>query len=167
MNDQRTLLLMRHAKSDYPEGVADHDRPLAPRGIREAGLAGDWLRANAPTIDAVLCSTAMRARQTLDNTRIDAPVRYSERLYGATPGTMIEEISETTDAVATLLVVGHEPTMSGLALILADDDGTDTAVVERISAKFPTSAIAVLAVPGAWKGLEPGRAALAGFEVPR
>jgi len=167
MNDQRTLLLMRHAKSDYPEGVADHDRPLAPRGIREAGLAGDWLRANAPTIDAVLCSTATRARQTLDNTRIDAPVRYSERLYGATPGTMIEEISETTDAVATLLVVGHEPTMSGLALILADDDGTDTAVVERISAKFPTSAIAVLAVPGAWKGLEPGRAALAGFEVPR
>ena len=167
MNDQRTLLLMRHAKSDYPAGVADHDRPLAPRGIREAGLAGDWLRANVLTIDAVLCSTATRARQTLDNTRIGAPVRYSERLYGATPGTMIEEISETAAAVATLLVVGHEPTMSELALILADDDGTDTAVVERISAKFPTSAIAVLAVPCAWKGLEPGRAALTGFEVPR
>ena len=167
MNDQRTLLLMRHAKSDYPAGVADHDRPLAPRGIREAGLAGDWLRANVPTIDAVLCSTATRARQTLDNTRIGAPVRYSERLYGATPGTMIEEINETADAVATLLVVGHEPTMSALALILADDDGTDTAVVERISVKFPTSAIAVLAVPCAWKGLEPGRAALIGFEVPR
>ncbi|SRR5271166_1274007 len=167
MNDQRTLLLMRHAKSDYPAGVADHDRPLAPRGIREAGLAGDWLRANVPTIDAVLCSTATRARQTLDNTRIGAPVRYSERLYGATPGTMIEEINETAAAVATLLVVGHEPTMSELALILADDDGTDTAVVERISAKFPTSAIAVLAVPCAWKGLEPGRAALTGFEVPR
>ena len=167
MNDQRTLLLMRHAKSDYPAGVADHDRPLAPRGIREAGLAGDWLRANVPTIDAVLCSTATRARQTLDNTRIGAPVRHSERLYGATPGTMIEEINETADAVATLLVVGHEPTMSALALILADDDGTDTAVVERISVKFPTSAIAALAVPCAWKGLEPGRAALTGFEVPR
>jgi phosphohistidine phosphatase len=167
MNDQRTLLLMRHAKSDYPAGVADHDRPLAPRGIREAGLAGDWLRANVPTIDAVLCSTATRARQTLDNTRIEAPVRYSERLYGAAPGTMIEEVNETADAVATLLVVGHEPTMSELALILADDDGTDTAVVERISAKFPTSAIAVLAVPCAWKGLEPGRAALTGLEVPR
>jgi phosphohistidine phosphatase len=167
MTDRHTLLLMRHAKSDYPAGVADHDRPLAPRGIREAGLAGDWLRANVPPIDAVLCSTATRARQTLDNTRIGAPVRYSERLYGATPGTMIEEISQTTDAVATLLVVAHEPTMSELALILADDDGTNTAVVERISAKFPTSAIAVLAVPCAWKGLEPGRAALTGFEVPR
>jgi phosphohistidine phosphatase len=158
---------MRHAKSDYPAGVADHERPLAPRGIREAGLAGDWLRANVPTIDGVLCSTATRARQTLARSGIDAPVRYSERLYGATPGTMIDEISETADAVATLLVIGHEPTMSELALTLADDDGTDAAVVERISTKFPTSAIAVLTVPGAWKGLEPRRAALTGFEVPR
>jgi phosphohistidine phosphatase len=158
---------MRHAKSDYPEGVADHDRPLASRGIREAGLAGDWLRANVPAVDAVLCSTATRARQTLDNTRIEAPVRYSERLYGATPGTMIEEIGSTADAVATLLVIGHEPTISGLALVLADDDGTDMAVVERISQKFPTSAIAVLAVPGAWEDVEPGHAALIGLEVPR
>ncbi|ORW91993.1 hypothetical protein AWB92_00325 [Mycobacterium sp. IEC1808] len=167
MTERRTLLLMRHAKSDYPEGVPDHDRPLAPRGIREAGLAGDWLRANVHAIDAVLCSTATRARQTLDRTGIDAPVRYSERLYGATPGTMIAEINETGDDVGTLLVVGHEPTMSGLAIILAADDGTDVAVLERISTKFPTSAIAVLAVPGAWKGLEPGGAALTGFEVPR
>jgi phosphohistidine phosphatase len=167
MSERHTLLLMRHAKSDYPEGVPDHDRPLAPRGIREAGLAGDWLRANAPAVDAVLCSTATRARQTLDRTGIGAPVRYSARLYGATPGTMIEEINETADDVGTLLVIGHEPTMSSLALVLADDDGTNIAVVERISTKFPTSAIAVLAAPGAWKGLEPGRAALTGFEVPR
>ncbi|OBH01411.1 MULTISPECIES: histidine phosphatase family protein [unclassified Mycobacterium] len=167
MQSKRTLLLMRHAKSDYPEGVADHDRPLAPRGVREAGLAGDWLRANVSPVDAVLCSTATRARQTLANTGLDAPVRYSERLYGATPGTVIEEINETSDEVGTLLVVGHEPTTSELALILADGDGTDDAVVERISTKFPTSAIAVLAVPGAWRDLEPGRAALTGFEVPR
>ena len=167
VNDQHTLLLMRHAKSDYPDGVADHDRPLAPRGIREAGLAGDWVRAHMPTIGAVLCSTATRARQTLDNTRIDAPVRYSERLYDATPGTMIEEIIETADDIGTLLVIGHEPTTSALALILADDDHTDAAVLERISTKFPTSAIAVLAVPCAWKGLEPRRAALTGFEVAR
>jgi phosphohistidine phosphatase len=167
MSDQHTLLLMRHAKSDYPDGVPDHDRPLAQRGIREARLAGDWLRANVPAIDGVLCSTATRARQTLANTGIDAPVRYSERLYGATPGAMIDEINETADAVATLLVIGHEPTMSALALILADDDGTDHAVLERISEKFPTSAIAVLTVPCAWKSLEPRRAALTGLEVPR
>ncbi len=166
VEDPRTLLLMRHAKSDYPPGVADHDRPLAPRGVKQAGLAGDWLRANAPAIDAVLCSTATRARQTLANTRLDAPVRYSERLYGATPGTMIEEINAVGDDVQTLLVVGHEPTMSGLALGLAGT-GTDAAAAERISAKFPTSAIAVLTVPFGWKDLELGRAALIAFEIPR
>src|SRR5262245_49309 len=97
MNRQRTLLLMRNAKSGYPEGVAEHDRPLAPRGIREAGLAGHWLRANTPGVDSVLCSTATRARETLANTGIGAPARYTERLYGATPGIMIEEINTVGD----------------------------------------------------------------------
>src|SRR6185437_275920 len=100
---------MRHAKSDYPAGVADHDRPLAPRGIRQAGLAGDWLRAHAPTVDGVLCSTATRTRETLLNTRIDASARYSERLYASTPGAMIDEINTVDDGVNTLLVIGHEP----------------------------------------------------------
>jgi phosphohistidine phosphatase len=171
MKDQATLLLLRHAKSSYPDGfpelIADHDRPLARRGVREAALAGDWLRANAPTIDGVLCSTATRARQTLSRSGIEAPVRYAERLYGATPGVMIEEINKVSDEVTTLLVVGHEPTMSSVALILAGSDGTDTAAVERLSAKYPTSAIAVLAVPCAWKSLGPGVAALTAFHVPR
>jgi phosphohistidine phosphatase len=161
------LLLMRHAKSDYPDGVRDHDRPLAPRGIRQAALAGDWLRANAPAIDEVLCSTATRARETLANTGIDATVRYSERLYGATPGTMIDEINEVADTVNTLLVVGHEPTMSALAIGLAGTDDTDAAAVQRISEKFPTSAIAVLTLEGDWKSLELNRAALRVFHVPR
>ena len=49
----RTLILLRHAKSDYPDGVADHERPLAQRGIREAALAGDWIREHLPAVDAV------------------------------------------------------------------------------------------------------------------
>jgi phosphohistidine phosphatase len=167
VTDQRTLLLMRHAKSDYPPGVADHDRPLAPRGIKQAGLAGDWLRANAPTIDEVLCSTATRTRETLLNTRIDAPARYSERLYASTPGTMIDEINTVDDGVSTLLVIGHEPTMSTLALALGGAGDTNASAAERISVKFPTSAIAVLTVPCAWKQLELGVATLIDFEVPR
>jgi phosphohistidine phosphatase len=162
-----TLLLLRHAKSSYPDGIADHDRPLAPRGIREAALAGDWLRANVPTIDGVLCSTATRTRQTLSRTGIDAPTRFDERLYGATPGVLIEEINKVSDDITTLLVVGHEPAMSEVSLILAGADGTDEAALERISDKYPTSAIAVLAVPGGWAALEPGRAALTAFHVPR
>jgi phosphohistidine phosphatase len=130
-------------------------------------LAGDWLRANQAAIDAVLCSTATRARETLARSGIDAPVRYVERLYGATPGTVVEEINGVSDDVSTLLVVGHEPTISEVAIILAGADGTDTVALERISAKFPTSAIAVLRVPGQWEQVEPGSAALVDFHVPR
>src|SRR5690349_22144621 len=108
-----TLLLLRHAKSDYPDGVADHERPLAARGIREAAMAGDWIRANVPPIDAVLCSTATRTRQTLARTGIDAPVRYVDRIYDATPGTVIDVIngveSEFGADVSTVLLIGHEP----------------------------------------------------------
>jgi len=160
-------VLLRHAKSDYPEGVADHDRPLAARGIREAGLAGEWLRDNVPTIDRVLCSSATRTRQTLDLTQITAPASYLDQLYGATPGTMIDEINGVTDAVTTLLVVGHEPTISQVALGLAAPDGSDDAAAEQISMKFPTSGIAVLRIPGSWAGLELSGAELVSFHVPR
>lgn len=162
----RSLLLMRHAKSSYPSGVADHDRPLAPRGIREAGLAGDWLRANVPAVEEVLCSTATRARETLACSGIEAPVRYVERLYGAAPGTVIEEINTVSDEVTTLLVVGHEPTISAVALALAGS-GTNNDAAQRISIKFPTSGIAVLSVTGDWKQLELAGAALVTFHVPR
>lgn len=162
----RTLVLMRHAKSGYPDGVPDHDRPLAPRGEREAGLAGDWLRGHVPPIGAVLCSSAVRTRQTLERTGIVAPVDYLEALYGASPGTMIAQINGVSDDVTTLLVIGHEPTVSEVALGLADDD-SDTDATEEIEAKFPTSGIAVLRVPGGWAELELGGAALVEFRVPR
>jgi len=163
----RTLVLMRHAKSDYPVGVADHDRPLAARGIREAGLAGDWLRTTLPVIDAVLCSTAVRTRQTLDRTGIAAPVSYLQRLYDTTGGAMLEEINRVDDDVTTLLVVGHEPTVSQVALGLAARPASNADAVGRIEMKFPTSGIAVLRVPGAWSALELNGAELASFHVPR
>ena len=166
----RTLLLLRHAKSDYPDGVADHDRPLAPRGIREAGLAGDWIRANVATVDAVLCSTATRTRQTLERTGLDlkdADVRFDDDLYDSAPGTVIRLINGVANDVRTLLVVGHEPTMSMLALGLGDGEGSDPAAAERIATKFPTSSIAVLTTSQSWDRLELHSANLVAFHVPR
>jgi phosphohistidine phosphatase len=166
-DDHHTLLLMRHAKSAYPDGVADFDRPLAPRGEREAGLAGDWLRANLPGVDAVLCSTATRARATLERTGVDAPARYASRLYGATPGAVLDELNGVGGDVATVLLIGHEPTMSQVALGLAGIRGTDPRTEARVATKFPTSGIAVLRVEGTWAGLTLGGAALVDFHVPR
>src|SRR5271165_369583 len=164
---RRTLLLMRHAKSAYPAGVTDHGRPLSPRGIREARLAGDWLRSHAPRIDAVLCSTATRARETLSHTGLDAPVTFCERLYDAVPGTVIDAINHVDDDVSTLLVIGHEPAIGQVSLGLASAEASNKTASHQISTKFPTSAIAVLRTGEAWQRLEPGSAALVGFHVPR
>ncbi len=163
---RRTLVLLRHAKSAYPAGVADHDRPLAPRGVREAGLAGDWLKASVPRIDLVLCSTAERARQTLARAAVEGSVHYVERLYGAGAATVIDEIRSVADDVDTLLVVGHEPTMSEVTLDLAGDK-TDVSAAQQVSTKFPTSGIAVLDVADRWQQLQPASATLVDFHVPR
>ena len=157
---------MRHAKSGYPDGVADHDRPLAERGVREAPLAGAWLRSHVGDVDAVLCSTATRTRQTLARTGIEAPVQYLDALYDATPGTVLAAINGVADDVTTLLVVGHEPTTSSLALALAGP-GSDAAAVGEIETKFPTSALAMLRTDATWDALELGAATLVAFHIPR
>lgn len=171
---RRTLVLLRHAKSDYPDDVADHDRPLAPRGEREATLAGEWLREGAglqPPVQAVLCSSATRTRQTLQRTGLTVPTHVTERLYGATPGTVIAEVNAAATRFdfdpQTLLVVGHEPAMSQVAVGLADAAESNLAAAERISSKYPTSALAVLRFEGPWSALELGTAALVTFYVPR
>lgn len=156
MSDRlRTLLLLRHAKSDYPDGVVDHDRPLASRGVREAGLAGEWIRSTIGDVDAVLCSTATRTRQTLERTGISAPVEFVDRIYDATAGIVIEEVNGAQarfgDGVSTLLVIGHEPVMSSVALGLADERSANGPVAEKISAKYPTSSIAVLRSSAPWE----------------
>ncbi|UXA12101.1 histidine phosphatase family protein [Mycobacterium sp. SMC-8] len=172
MSDRRrTLLLLRHAKSDYPDGVVDHDRPLAARGVREGALAGDWIRTNVGAVDAVLCSTATRTRQTLERTGIIAPVQYVDRIYDATPGIVIEEINAVPTRfggdVSTLLVIGHEPVMSSLALGLAANPDADNSAYQAVSAKFPTSAVAVLRTGAAWEQLALRGAELVDFHVPR
>lgn len=98
-------------------GRGRRPRPAVGAPRRQASRARRRLaaRPRAP-VDGVLCSTATRTRETLRNTRIAAPVRYSERLYASTPGTLIDEINTVDDGIGTLLVIGHEPTMSALAL---------------------------------------------------
>ncbi|KDE12374.1 hypothetical protein N505_0116290 [Rhodococcus aetherivorans] len=156
---------MRHGKSAYPDGVADHERPLAPRGRREAGLAGRWLRAHQPPIDAVLCSSATRARKTLAEAAVEVPTEILDDLYEATPGKIVDAIRQVPDDVSTLLVVGHEPVLSATTLLLSDDHDSDAA--RQIIEKFPTSAVAVLAVRGPWHDLGPRGAALVDFHIPR
>lgn len=165
MDTRRTLILMRHGKSAYPLGAADFDRPLAPRGQREAGLGGKWLQTHHPFIDHVLCSASTRTRETFRATEIDAPVTYLDTLYAADPATILEEISLVEGAPKTLLVIGHFPGIPETALFLADNDAGEEA--DNIRTKFPTSAIAVLSTAAHWNRLGRARAQLDAFHVPR
>lgn len=158
----RTLVLLRHGKSAYPAGVPDWDRPLADRGRSQAELAGRWFAEDGIDVDAVLCSTAARTRQTLDRTGVDAPTQFFDELYGASPDEIFETIRIHAPADAeTLLVVGHFPGMPETALSL--DPGAE---IDR----FPTSAYAMLAVGTPWPeiGLRPDPVArLVTFRIPR
>jgi phosphohistidine phosphatase len=166
------LVVLRHAKSAWPEGVPDHDRPLAPRGRRDAPAAGRWLRKSGFVPDRVLCSTAQRARETweLAEEKLGAHPQtiFEDRVYGASSAELLDLARQTPPGVRTLLIVGHDPAMHELTLDLADgppdDEGQEA--LDRVRIKFPTAAIAVLAFTGAWPKLAPGRARLADFVTP-
>jgi phosphohistidine phosphatase len=168
----RRLVLLRHAKSAWPEDVADHDRPLAGRGRRDAPAVGRWLRESGYVPDLVLCSTARRARETwqLAEEKLGSKPRTTleRRVYGAGPSELLDLARQTPADVRTLMIVGHEPTMRDLTLELAGTEpGEDGGrALERVRDKFPTAAIAVLDFRGDWAGLAPGQARLEEFAVP-
>jgi phosphohistidine phosphatase len=166
------LILLRHAKSAWPDDVADYDRPLARRGRHDAPAAGRWLRTSGNVPGLVLCSTARRARETWELAHqqlgADPAVTYEERVYGATGAELLSLARQTVPEIAAVLIVGHDPAMQALTLDLAGAqpaDG-DAAVLERVRDKFPTAAIAVLAFTGAWPDLGPGQARLQAFVRP-
>jgi phosphohistidine phosphatase len=168
----KRLILLRHAKSAWPDDVPDHDRPLAPRGRRDAPAAGRWLRQSDYVPDRVLCSTARRARETwkLAEEKLGAhPATVSEdRVYGASSADLMALACQTSADVRTLLIVGHDPAMRDLTLELASGQPGDTepAALSRVRAKYPTAAIAVLSFSGNWSKLSPGQAQLTHFVTP-
>ena len=160
-----TLIVMRHAKSSWKTSEPDHRRPLAKRGIRDATLAGELLADYA--LDAVLSSSSTRTRQTWQAAELGgakaAEVTFTDALYGAWPGAVVELLNELDESVATAMVLGHEPTMSALVGSLAQPSD----LADEATAGFTTCALAVLTVPGSWAGLGAGQAELIRFEVPR
>ena len=170
----RRLVLLRHAKSAWPEGVPDWDRPLGKRGRRDAPGAGRWLRDAGCVPGLVLVSPARRARETweLAAAELAEPprVRVEQRVSQATAADLLELAREAPAATAALLIVGHDPAIQGLAVSLAGDGRAgpgQPGAAERMRAKFPTAAIAVLEFTGKWRALGPGRARLAHFSTAR
>lgn len=165
MDGTRRLIVLRHAKSAWPDGVPDHERPLGPRGLRDAPKLGRWLRDNGYVPEHVVCSTARRTKDTWQRVGGELPaqpaVQYDEDLYGAGPEEFLDAVRRVPDSVTTLALVGHEPGVSELALQLAGY-GDDT---RQVQTKFPTGAAAVLTTGDTWADLR--RARLIAFFRPR
>jgi phosphohistidine phosphatase len=165
----RTLLVFRHGKSDWPEGVPDAKRPLGTRGRRDAPAAGAWLVSAGLRPDLVISSPAVRARETweLAATALDEapPVSYDKRVYAAPVPRLLEVLRDTPDDVQTLVLVGHNPGLQELVDALADDGDPDA--LDQVREKFPTSAIAKLSFDGSWADMDTGSARLDELIVPR
>jgi phosphohistidine phosphatase len=159
----KVVLLLRHAKSSWDDPDAeDHARPLNARGRAAAGRIGRYLRECDIMPELVLCSSAVRARETLALLALDPDVvvRVEDGLYGASVASMVNRLRQVDDAVTSVLLIGHNPDISELAQVLASSE------VEVPD--FPTAALAELLVPVAsWADLVPGAAALRRFVTPR
>jgi phosphohistidine phosphatase len=168
----KTLLLLRHAKSAWSDPrLDDHDRPLNGRGERAAKAMADHIARDGPRPDLILCSTAMRTRQTLAPLlkRLGPPappISLENGLYLASEEVLLAHIRAVADGVPTVLLIGHNDGIGQLAADLAGSGPSEALAALR--EKYPTGALAVLRLPdGPWGDLKPGAAKLLDFVRPR
>jgi phosphohistidine phosphatase len=165
----RTLVLLRHAKSAWPDDVPDHERPLNKRGEHDAARVGRWLREREIAPDVALVSSALRTRETYELVAGElerAPrLQISDEAYAAGAGDLLDLVRKASDDVAQLLVIAHNPGIGTLASLI-DDETSDVPERFQMRVDYRTSACAVFDVFTDWAELDPGRARLVTFTVP-
>jgi phosphohistidine phosphatase len=168
---RRHLLLVRHAKSSWDDlTMADRERPLSPRGMAALARMRDHLASGiGGDIDLVLCSPALRTRQTFDGIRSALPdqvqVTTVTDLYGADVDRLLQLLRSSGDDHRCTMLVGHNPGLADLAVLLVGAGDADER--RQLRSKFPTGAIATLSFAGAWTELAAGSAHLDALFMPR
>lgn len=166
----RWLYLLRHAKSswDDPE-LSDVDRPLAARGRRDADAMAAHLHNEGIVPEVVLCSSSKRTRQTLKPLRPflgASRIVVDDALYGASADRLLRSVHALDDEVSSALVIAHAPGIRDLTLLLVGKG--DEEALARVQEKFPTGALAALALEsGGWAAIGPGKAGLRWFLTPK
>ena len=164
------LLLLRHAKSSWDDAkLADRDRPLNKRGRRAAGTIRQAMLDLGLTPDVVLVSPSRRTQETLaalepwDDTPL---VEHVETLYLASAAQLLAVLRGVNETVRSVMLIGHNPGMHELAMLLG---GTSAAneVSSRLSAGFPTAALAEFSVATQWQRLDAAGTRLVRFLTPR
>lgn len=168
----RTLLLLRHAKSAWSDPrLDDHDRPLNRRGERAAKAMADHFARLGLRPDLILCSTALRTRQTLAPivaalAAPAPPINLSKDLYLASEDVLLAQLQAVGDDAATVLLIGHNDGIWHFATALAGDGPPEELAALRD--KYPTGALATLTLrDGPWRSLGFGVARLVSFVRPR
>jgi len=167
----RRLLLFRHAKAERAEpGRNDLARALTADGRDDAALIGAYMGRHGFRPDLVVVSPATRTRQTRDAAAAalrPAPAAvFNDRIYDATAQTLLNALKDTPDVTQTLLVIGHNPGLHELALMLVATGDIDTR--ERLGEKFPTAGLAILEFAlDAWGKLHARAARLERFVSPK
>jgi len=163
----KSLYLLHHAKSSWNDAsLDDHDRPLSERGRHAAKMMARYLKRSKITPDLVICSTTVRAIQTLDPiVKAVNPVAIilKREIYAGTQQGLWEQLRKIPESAKSVLLIGHNPALQNLALELAQADK----LLPFAREKFPTCAMARFRFHGAWKSSEPHGAALASFIAPK
>ena len=166
----KTLTLLRHAKSGWDDQVQrDFDRPLNGKGRRAAQTVGRHLRGGF-VLDHVVASPALRVQQTLEEVagglgRTLAPV-WDRRIYLASAATLLDVVRELPDAVSGAMLVGHNPGLEDLVLLLVPDG--ETGARDAVEEKYPTASVAELTFAvDRWADVAESGATLARFVRPR
>jgi phosphohistidine phosphatase len=147
----KTIYLLRHAKSSWENAdLADFDRPLNRRGLENAPAVGGKIYENKFRIDSIISSPAKRAKHTAilvrEAAQIESPIRFEERIYEASPQSLLKVASETGDDKISLLLVGHNPGLEGFIKLLTGE-----------TREMPTAALAVIYLKiGRWNEIKAG-----------
>jgi phosphohistidine phosphatase len=167
MGDARRLHLLRHAKSSWDDPtLADAERPLAPRGHKAAKRIAGWAGRHDVRPQVVVCSSAVRARQTLQRVipGLGEPeVLIEASLYAASAEMLLARVQALPDQVEEAMLIGHNPGIQELVLLLAEEGELRV----RAAAKLPTGALATLEADVRWAKIKPGHMRLSSFVVPR
>ncbi|HET8726190.1 MAG TPA: histidine phosphatase family protein [Alphaproteobacteria bacterium] len=167
----KRLFVLRHAKSAWEDaGLADHDRPLAPRGKRAAAVMGRHILESAMMPDLILCSTARRATETravvVAQWGRNPPTEYDRGLYLTGKQGVIKRLAQVQDDRKAVMVVGHNPDLQRLVLRLGAK--SDAQATRRIEEKFPTAALAVIDLPiDRWPEVSTATGRIVEYTTPR
>jgi phosphohistidine phosphatase len=166
----RKLYLLRHLKSSWDDAsLPDRERPLAPRGRKAGKKIARHLRESGVAPGLVLCSPAVRTRETFGAIRsaLGKPeARFPPQLYAASDDELLAAVRAVEPDVQCVLLVGHNPGLHDLALALTGRG--DEEARRRLREKLPTGAFVTLSFrAGTWIELMPGSGELVDYVVPR